>query len=198
MREVFTLLYSKIVIAVLLGVGIVAIVLGRLRRRLRVHPDQRSHAPILWLVNVTGDARLHRRLRRLAADARSTARGGARHRARHGTSPSQRLAIDLEAEVVNLDERLLATRDADSDAARTTIRDIRSDADRIEMLIERVGTLVEREANDPSTILSPDPLGAITARVEELEEDHRRGTMNVIDAPGVPATQTRPALDSPS
>lgn len=200
-REAFTILYSKVVVAALLGVSLVALVLGRLRRRLRIDPDQRTRAPILWLVNVTADARLHRRLRRLAARARAAARGGSRHRRRHGVSPSQRLAADIAAEVVDLDERLVAARSEDFDSQRVIIKEIRADADRVEAAIDRVTTLIGREADDPSTTIDADPIGAIETRLEQLEAARDADSARVIDTSSTtappPAIETT-ALDSPT
>lgn len=201
MREAFTILYSKVVVATLLGVSLVALVLGRLRRRLRIDPDQRTRAPILWLVNLTADARLHRRLRRLASRARVAARGGSRHRRRHGISQSQRLAVDIAAEVVDLDERLVAARSEDFDSQRTIIKEIRADADRVEALIDRVTALIGREADDPSTTISADPIGAIESRLAQLESEREAEAARVIDTSSTiatrPAIETT-ALDSPS
>lgn len=188
------MLYSKVLFEVLLVVGAVALIGGRLRRRLRVHPEQSSRAPVLWLVNVTADARLHRRLRNLAGRAREVARGGRRHRRRLGTTPTQRLAIDLAYEVVNLDERLVESRALDHDPQMTVIREIRADADRIEALVDRVDALVRREAEDPSATLVADPIGAIAVRLEELEVAGTEDAARVIDVAATPAWP--PALDS--
>ncbi|HET8930172.1 MAG TPA: hypothetical protein VFN21_05890 [Acidimicrobiales bacterium] len=201
MREAFTVLYSRLFLEALLVIGAVALIAGRLRRRLRVSPDQGTRAPVLWLVNFTADARLHRRLRRLAANARAAARGGSRHRRRRGSTPSQRLALDLEYEVVNLDVRLVESRSLDYDAQMAVVSQLRADADRIDGLIDRAATLVEREATDPSSTIAADPIGAIAIRLEELEAAGVEDAARVIDASGRPATPPAietTALDSPS
>jgi hypothetical protein len=200
-RETFAIFYSRIFIEALLVIGAVALIAGRLRRRLRISPDQATRAPMLWLVNVTADARLHRRLRRLADRARDAARGGRRHRRRSGNTPSQRLALDLEFEVVNLDVRLVESRPLDHDRQMALVKQTRADADRIEGLVERVAVLVEREATDPSSTMARDPIGAIAARLEQLEAAGIDDAARVIDtsgeAAGPPAIETT-ALDSPS
>ncbi len=201
MREAFTFLYSRIFIESMLVIGVVALVAGRLRRRLRVSPGQDTRAPVLWLVNFTADARLHRRLRRLAARARAAARGGVRHRRRRGNTPSQRLALDLEFEVVELDERLVESHALDYDAQMTVVKRIRADADRIDGLVDRVAAVVEREATDPSSTITADPIGAIAARLEQLETARADDAARVIDTSGAPATPPAidtTALDSPS
>lgn len=200
-REAFTILYSRIFLEALLVIGAVAFIAGRLRRRLRVSPDQDTRAPVLWLVNFTADARMHRRLRALAASARAAARGGSRHRRRRGSSPSQRLALDLEYEVVNLDVRLVESRTLDYDQQMAIVKQVRADADRIDALIERAATLIHREATDPSSTVAADPIGAIATRLEELESAGIEDAARVIDASGRPATPPvieTTALDSPS
>jgi len=200
-REAFTILYSRIFIESMLVIGVVALVVGRLRRRLRVSPDQATRAPVLWLVNFTADARLHRRLRRLAARARAAARGGIRHRRRRGSTPSQRLALDLEFEVANLDERLVDSRRLDYDGQMAVVKRIRADADRIDALVDRAAALVEREATDPSSTMALDPIGAIATRLEQLETARDEDSARVIDASGAPASPAAietTALDSPS
>lgn len=203
MRQAFTLLYSKVVLGALLAIAIIALVLSRLRRRLRVSPDQRVHAPILWLVNVTADARLHRRLRRSARRARQVARGGDWHRDQRRATASQQLALDLDAEIVQLAERLVATRSLDHDAQSRAVAAIRADADRIDALVERTAVLIEREAAHPAAVTPSDAIGAITERLGRLEAAADAAAAGVIDTAAVTATRAVPAagtaaLDSPS
>lgn len=198
MRQALAILYSRIVIETLVVVGILALIVGRIRRRLRVSPRQRTRAPMLWLVNITADARLHRRLRNLAAELRRAARGGPRHRQhRHATS-AQRLALDLEGEVIVLDERLVDSRALDFDAQRAVITTIRSDADRIEALTPRVTTLVEIEESAPDLDLTGDRIGAITSRIERLEATVRSNSATATQTPVVIEVVAQPReLDSP-
>lgn len=201
MKQALTILYSRIVVETMLAIGVVALIIGRLRRRLRVSPEQRTHAPLLWLVNMTADARLHRRLRRLAARARAAERGSPRHRNRYGSAPSQRLASDLAAEVVNLDERLLDTRSADVETQGRIVKELRGEADRIEALIDRVATLIATEADDPSVTIARDPIGEIAARLDQLEARAASRADAVIEATGSTATPpslSTSALDSPT
>lgn len=201
MREAFTILYSRIVLESLVVLGAVGLILSRLRRRLRVSPEQSTRAPVLWLVNFTADARQHRRLRRLAARARAAAKGGARHRRRGGSTPSQRLVLDLEFEVITLDERLVSSRSLDYDRQAAIVKQIRVDADRIDGLLDRVSALIEREAADPSSTIAADPIGAIAIRLDQLESTSVQDAARVIDASGEasapPAIETA-ALGSPS
>ncbi len=187
MREAFTFLYSRVLLEILLVTGVIALVTGRIRRRLRIRPDQNSRAPLMWLVNMTADARLHRRLRKLAARARAAAQGGRRHR-RRGSTPAQRLAVDIGDEIVTLDERLIDSRQLDLEDQSRVVAELRADADRLASLTDRVAALIEREATDPSVGVTVDPIGAIAARVDDLEQATAARSDGVIDTSGAATT----------
>ncbi|MBS1848788.1 MAG: hypothetical protein JST73_10970, partial [Actinobacteria bacterium] len=124
-----------------------------------------------------------------------------RHRNRYGSAPSQRLASDLAAEVVNLDERLLDTRSADVETQGRIVKELRGEADRIEALIDRVATLIATEADDPSVTIARDPIGEIAARLDQLEARAASRADAVIEATGSTATPpslSTSALDSPT
>jgi hypothetical protein len=72
----------------------------RLRKQLRLRPKTRSQAPTAWLVSTSEPARLHRRLRRAAAIARSA---GAR-----GDSTISGMATELEDHAIALEAHLVA------------------------------------------------------------------------------------------
>ncbi len=201
MRQALTFLYSRIVIESIVILGVIALTAGRLRRRLRISPEQATRAPTLWLVNLTADARLHRRLRHLAARARRAARGGARHHRRPGRTSAQRLAVDLEAELIVLDERLVESRPLDFDGQRAVVRSVRADAHRIADCIDRVGAVIDRESNDPAATVAADPIGELEARITQLEAVAAGDADKVIDASARDGSdpairQARQALDS--
>lgn len=198
MRQALTILYSRIVVQTLLIVGVVALVGGRLRRRLQVSQRQRTRAPLLWLVSLTADARLHRRLRNLGIRAGRVGRGGPRHRRRHGDTAAQRLAIDLEDQIILLDERLVDSRTCDLDEKPGAIRAIRDQTDRVEALTERVAVLIQMEDSSPDLDLTSDPIGAIAARVEELEKTVPVRTTAVVDTSATrPESSGSRTVDSP-
>lgn len=182
-RQAAGFLFSRIVLEVMLVVLVVAFLLGRLRRRLRISPDQASRAPALWLVNMTAEARLHRRLRNLAAQARSVARS-AGGRGRVGRSPAQHIAADLERELVGLDDRLVASNALDYDGQRRVIADVRTAAKRVERLIERASALASDESDRPVLHESVDSLDELEARVVRLENAAHASQSNVIEAAG--------------
>lgn len=183
MRQAIGFLFSRIVIEVLLVVLVLSAVLGRLRRHLRIAPDQPSRAPVLWLVNVTAEARLHRRLRSLAARARSTARSAGRRDAL-GRSPAQHLAVDLERELVRLDNQLVASSSLDYDGQHRVVIEVRAGAKRVKNLIERAAALAAHEGENPALRDSVDSLDELEARLVRLEGAARSSEGRIIDAAG--------------
>jgi hypothetical protein len=184
-RQATAFLFSKFVIWTLLVLLVVGFVLGRLRRRLRIAPDQSSRAPVLWLVNVTAEARLHRRLRSLAAQARATARAAGRRDAL-GRSPAQHLAVDLERELVQHDNRLVASNALDYDGQHQVVIQVRAAAKRVGELIERAAALAAHEGDNPAVRESVDSLDELEARLVRLEDAARASEGRVIEAAGRP------------
>ena len=183
MRQATAFLFSKIVIWTLLVLLVIGFVLGRLRRRLRIAPDQSGRAPVLWLVNVTAEARLHRRLRSLATQARATARAAGR-RGAPGRSPAQHLAVDLERELVQLDDRLVASNALDYDGQHQVVKEVRAAAKRVGDLIERAAALAAHEGDNPAVRESVDSLDELEARLVRLEDAARASEGRVIEAAG--------------
>ncbi len=182
-------------------VGVVALVLSRLRRRLRVNPDQPNRAPLAWLVALTKDARLHRRFRRLAARARAASRGGPRHRRRMARSSSQRLCIDLEHTVIDLDEQLIEATTLDFDAKSREIKRICADAERVDGALERLEKLITHEGSASSSAGAIDPINDLLERLDQLEVKSTTNTQGLIDATASPQSAfevTANALDSQS
>lgn len=182
MQQAVALLFGRVVVITLIVVAFIGLIAGRLRRHLRVVPDQANRAPLLWLVSLTADARLHRRLRSTATEARQVAKGGPRHAGRVRLSHAQVLARDIEHEIVVVDERLVASTALEFDAQRRTIKELRAEADRIDDLVERVGQLVKLEGSDPSVAAHADGLTELDARLKRLEE--ARNAAKVIDVAG--------------
>lgn len=182
MQQAAALLFGRVVVITLIAVAFIGLIASRLRRHLRVVPDQANRAPFLWLVSLTADARLHRRLRSIASETRQVAKGGPRHAGRVRPSHAQVLARDIEREIVVVDERLVAAVALDFDVQRRTIKELRSEADRIDDLVDRVGKLVKLEGSDPSVTAHADGLAELDARLKRLEE--ARNVAKVIDVAG--------------
>jgi hypothetical protein len=98
MEELLLVLVTGWLLFVGSGVVGVAYCRWRLRRRLRVRPEVPSAAPTLWLVPGTASSRLHLRLRRVAAVARTAG----------ATDPSLGpLAADVVDHAATLEAQLL-------------------------------------------------------------------------------------------
>ncbi len=198
-REAFAILVSRIVLEILLVAGVVGLILGRARRRLRVSPTQTTRAPVLWLVNFTADARLHRRIRSLAAVARRRGRAHPDDRRSAGRRLAKHVALDLERELVGLDDRLVASARLDTDAQRAVLRALRPEVDRVEALLDRVDLVIEQGTTDPSVTDLANSLDELEARVERLEQATRPGTViNASGRPQPPPKLAGEALDSAS
>ncbi len=152
---------------------------------------------MLWLVNVTADARLHRRIRSLAGVARRRGRAQPGDRRSAGRRLAKHVAVDLERELVDLDLRLVASAQLDTDAQRAVLRSLRPEVDRVEALLARVDVVIEKGTSDPSAADVANSLDELEARIERLEQVTRAGS--VIDASGrvqAPPTLAGEALDS--
>lgn len=110
MRSILLWLIGGVTTALVVGLGLAALVPWGLRRRNAVHPRAHADAPLWWLVSPGGLARLHRRLRRLVRRSRGLdTRGDERSRLRVE-------ALHLEA--VRLDADLVSARDLPVGARR--------------------------------------------------------------------------------
>jgi len=103
-------------VTVVLCVGMLAGVRWRMRRQLRIRPDLATRAPTAWLLSTSEPARLHRRLRRIAASARLSAAAGGEATATVAALVQDQ-AVQLEASLVALSRVWRAERQARRDLA---------------------------------------------------------------------------------
>lgn len=181
MFQVSPALLSKAVLATLAVCAVVGLLAGRVRRRLRITPDQATSAPLSWLTGLHAEARVHRRIRAAARRVSPLRRGpGTSRRSRRGAR--QRLARDLLEELILLDERLIEFSKGDQASVKQGVKMVRGDLDRLESLIDRLTVLVEEESAAPSPPETTGGIDDLTARLVRLEEvaDTRR----VIDTSG--------------
>lgn len=193
MREAVTILFTRVVVGVLVAAGLIGLLLGRMRRRLRVAPDQPTRAPVLWLVNLTGDARLHRRMRSLAGRARQLALGGSRSGRSARSTVMQRIAHDVVAELVALDSRLVESTALGYDEQRVVLAALRDDVKRVSSLLDRLEIVAGRSEALPTGVSGADSLDELEARVERLEVT--ASSAGIIDTDGRPTragTSSRP------
>ena len=170
------MLFGRVTVILLLVIAVLAFLTARIRRRLRVSPDQSSHAPLLWLVSLTADARLHRRLRSIAGQANDTA--DLSRRGRSAPTAAQHLARDVVREIIQIDERLVASTNLDLDAQKRMIGDLRRQADHAESLVDRVGRVINTEGT--ASVSPPIALDELEARLNRLEE--AQNASHVIEA----------------
>ena len=195
MGWLITEVFSKVVIILLVLVAVAALVLGRLRRRLRVSPAVRTDAPLTWLASPVPAARLHRRLQHAVAAVRAVR--GTRRRLRRDTPTAvQRLADDVERESVSLDERLITSAQLGPAEKRAALTEITADVRRIEKLAHRVVEMARHEAATPQLPGTPTALDDLTERVERIQQ--AQAELAVIDTTaglGVPSAHR--LLDDP-
>lgn len=166
MQQAAAMLFGRVTVILLLVIAVVAFLTARIRRRLRVSPDQSSHAPLLWLVSLTADARLHRRLRsitRQALDAADLSRRG-----RAAPTAAQHLTRDIVREIIQIDDRLVASTNLDLDGQKREISELRRQADHVERMVERIGRVLYAEGS--ASVSPPVALDELEARLTRLEE----------------------------
>jgi DNA-binding helix-hairpin-helix protein with protein kinase domain len=144
-----------------LFIGAVAYARWRLRRQLRVRPSTRSVAPTSWLVSTSEPARLHRRLRKAAAVARTA---GAR-----GDTTIASLAAEIEDLAVALETHLvlLSRLWRQERGARAQLV---AQVKQLEQLSARL-TVSAVEGSRPRSLSagSPDALAELTERIDALD-----------------------------
>jgi K+-sensing histidine kinase KdpD len=128
---------------------------NRVRRQLRIAPRVRSKAPTVWLVSPTTAARLHRRLRSLAASARLAS----------ALDPAvTSLADDLVAEAVAIEPRLIAVA-----TTRRAGRSVRRDLSTQVGELEAVARHLVRLSSEPGSWAEPRQATHLLERVVALE-----------------------------
>lgn len=130
----------------------------RLRRRLRIRPELRSAAPTWWLVPGTASSRLHLRLRRVAAVARTVG----------ATDPSLRSFVaDVQDHAVTLETHLLVVARCGRRAAPSRWA-IDGELRRLEDVTAR---LAQNARVRPRAVVAGqlDPIGDLGERLAALE-----------------------------
>jgi hypothetical protein len=137
----------------------------RMRRFLRVRPSTRTQAPTGWALSTIEPARLHRRLRRVAASARLS---GA-----NGDTTTAALAVQVEDEAVRLETCLVALSRVwrtDRDARRLMTAQITE----LEHLAVRLATNAASISGPAAlTTGAPDSLSELRERLDALDDARR-------------------------
>ena len=134
----------------------------RMRRFLRVRPSTRTQAPTGWALSTGEPARLHRRLRRVAASARISGS--------NGDMTTAALAVEVEDEAVRLETCLVALSRvwrADRDARRQMTAQITE----LEHLAVRLATNAAAISRPAAlTTGAPDTLTELRDRLDALDD----------------------------
>ena len=141
----------------------------RLRRRLRIVPSQRSAAPTVWVVSPSASARLHRRLRTVAASARLAS----------SIDPGlAAVADELAGEALALEPHVVASAGGRR-AGTTARRDLAARIDELEAVARRLTVLASRSTDRATSgaRLSERLLALEAAREELAEIDLRAGVL---------------------
>jgi len=192
-----------LLLLVALTIGVSALARNRLLRRHRVDPAVPTGAPLAWLVDPRGTARLHRRLARVgtATTAVAEADRGRRGvlRRRPEPTPLQAAAIDLRDQAVDLDRRLTHLALLAPAARRGHLGRIHRSVTDLEAATARLVVLHGEVVQPPELAGTPDPLTRSAERVDHLTRAHeeltRLDVANGLDRhrwePEPPAAATR-------
>jgi DNA repair ATPase RecN len=146
-------------------VGMLLWIRHRMRRFLRVRPRTRTQAPTGWALSTSEPARLHRRLRRVAASARLSGS--------NGDTTTAALAVQVEDEAVRLETCLVALSRVwrtDRDARRQMTAQITE----LEHLTVRLATNAAAISRPAAlTTGAPDSLSELRERLDALDDARR-------------------------
>jgi len=137
----------------------------RMRRLLRVRPKTKSPAPTGWVLSTSEPARLHRRLCRVAASARTSGSTG--------ETTTASLAVQVEEEAVRLETCLVALSRVwrtDRDARRQMTAQI-TELERLAVRLATNAAAVSRPA--ALTAGSTDSLAELRERLDALDDARR-------------------------
>ena len=132
----------------------------RLRRRLRIDPKVRSQAPTVWVFSPAAGARLHRRLRVVAATARATS-------AADGSLAP--IAAEVAGGAIALEPSVLAVA-RHRRAGRPARRELSAQVSELETVARRLTALSAQRSDPGRAARLQDRLTALEAAHEELAE----------------------------
>jgi hypothetical protein len=156
MRLILLWLIGGVTTALVVGLGLAALLPWLLHRRNLVHPRARADAPLAWLVSPAGLARLHRRLRRLVRHGRSLDP--------RGNEAARALIEALHLEAVRLDAELISARSLPASARRARTATLAARAGALEASASRLERLLRR----PLLVL-PDPVDGLDEALAGLD-----------------------------
>ena len=140
-----------------------------LRRRNRINPRIRTHAPLAWLWQTSGCARAHRRLRRALRGAHGAVAQGA-----VSGIPVDGLVDcvgELERLALSVDDQLVVAARFATSIRRSMLRGLRPEVTEIEMLAARIAATVVSRSHLSEERLA-DSVARITERLDALDAAH--------------------------
>ncbi|MEA3019591.1 MAG: hypothetical protein QOI47_1115 [Actinomycetota bacterium] len=160
------LAFASMVIVFTLASSVGLVVLWRLRRRNRVHPQWPTMAPLSWLVHPGTPARLHRRLRHAVATAQYRSPGKGRHRV-PGSSVDELIA-ELLHEAAGVDEQLVLADRAPRAIRKRILGVTIPQVAKLEAIAARLAILVSASAR-PGGVPAANALLALEDRLDAIE-----------------------------
>ena len=157
-----------------MGIGVAAFVavsvlfVRSLRHSNRVGVRGKSSAPLRWLFDPSGSARLHRRLRRVVASVRPWL--PRRTRRNEEQSPIALMASDIELHAVVLDRDVVTASRAPSSHRRMLLTELTEQIVGLESLAARVVTLgsAQHQLTEPTR----EAIARMNMQLDALEEAH--------------------------
>lgn len=161
MHDVLVALAVFGVVSIILCAGAITYARWRLRKQLRVRPSSASPAPTVWLVSTSEPARLHRRLRKAAAEARAA---GAR-----GDATISSLAVEIESHAVAVEGHLVVLHRVWR-RERAARKQLAAQVKSIKQLSARLTTsALELTRQRALGAGSPDALAELSDRIDALD-----------------------------
>jgi hypothetical protein len=163
---------GPVIVVLIFGVACFLLIGGTLvsslRHSNRVGVRGKCIAPLRWLFDPSGSARLHRRLRRVVTSIRPWL--PKRSRRHDELSPIAAMARDIEIHAVALDYDIVTASRAPSAHRRPLLSEIATQVAGLEALSTRVVTLgsAQHQLSEPT----PDAIDRMNAQLDALEEAH--------------------------
>ncbi len=155
----------------LLSVSALLWIRWRMRRYMRVRPSTKSPAPTGWALSTSEPARLHRRLRRVAASARVAST--------NTDLSTAAVAVQVEDEAVRL-ERCLVVLSGVWRTERDARKDLANEITELEHLTARLVTTAAASAHQPA--LGSGSVNSLTQIRERLDAlDEARHELSVVE-----------------
>jgi hypothetical protein len=169
-HELFVALLIASVASCAICVSALLWVRWRMRLYLRIRPSSRSLAPTGWALSTSEPARLHRRLRRVAASARVAGS--------QGDPAAALVATQIEDEAVRLEACLVALSRVWR-VERPARKELTNEIVELEHLTVRLATSASATRAAALGAGSVDAMSALRERLEALEE--ARVELNTVD-----------------